>query len=202
MAALAKVDVHHGATHCLLGLFDTVAGSLAEWSEFDAETERRGIEVRGLSREGRPTLGRRHGPGIYLNLRKNWRMSLRRRSGASWAAQWLPRSNSVQARCWRDRARRTCGSAGSRRRSSPGRWAQWSARSGARRACSRSRSGPPKPPCWSASRSRRWSGSHRGRAPPRRADRSRRAGRRASRPVRGRGLWLGPCTLRGPTFRR
>ena len=31
--------------------------------------------------------GRRHGPGIYRNLRKNWRMSLTTRSGASWAAQ-------------------------------------------------------------------------------------------------------------------
>ena len=45
MAALAKTDVHHGAPHCLLGLFDTVAGSLADWSEFDAEAERWGIEV-------------------------------------------------------------------------------------------------------------------------------------------------------------
>jgi hypothetical protein len=53
-------------------------------------------EVRGLSREGRPTLGRRHGPGIYRNLRKKWRMSPMRRSGASWAAQWLPRSYSLQ----------------------------------------------------------------------------------------------------------
>jgi hypothetical protein len=47
MAALAKVDVHHGAPHCLHGLFDTVAGSLADWSEFDAEGELWGIEVRG-----------------------------------------------------------------------------------------------------------------------------------------------------------
>jgi hypothetical protein len=96
MAALAKTDVHHGAPRCLLGLFDAVAGSLADWSEFDAEGELWGIEVRGLSREGRPTLGRRHCPCIYRNLRKNWRMSLTRRSGASWAAQWLPRSNSDQ----------------------------------------------------------------------------------------------------------
>jgi hypothetical protein len=56
MAALAKTDVHHGAPRCLLGLFDAVAGSLADWSEFDAEAERRGIEVRGLSREGRPSV--------------------------------------------------------------------------------------------------------------------------------------------------
>jgi hypothetical protein len=34
--------------------------------------------------------------GGYLNLRKNRRMSSSRRSGASWAAQWLPRSNSDQ----------------------------------------------------------------------------------------------------------
>ena len=32
----------------------------------------------------------------HRNLRKNWRMSPTRRSGASWAAQWLPRSNSLQ----------------------------------------------------------------------------------------------------------
>ena len=32
----------------------------------------------------------------HLNLRKNRRMSPTRRSGASWAAQWLPRSNSLQ----------------------------------------------------------------------------------------------------------
>jgi hypothetical protein len=33
-------------------LFDAAAGSLADWSEFDAEVEHWGIEVRGLSREG------------------------------------------------------------------------------------------------------------------------------------------------------
>ena len=31
--------------------FDAAATGLAEWSEFDAEAERLGIEVRGLSRE-------------------------------------------------------------------------------------------------------------------------------------------------------
>jgi hypothetical protein len=36
---------------CLVGLFDAAAGGLADWSEFDAEAERWGIEVRGLSRE-------------------------------------------------------------------------------------------------------------------------------------------------------
>ena len=51
MAAEARVNVHHGAPRCLLGLFDAAAGGLADWSEFDAEAERRGIEVRGLSRE-------------------------------------------------------------------------------------------------------------------------------------------------------
>ena len=51
MAAEARTDVHHGAPHCLLRLFDAAAIGLADWSEFDAEVERRGIEVRGLSRE-------------------------------------------------------------------------------------------------------------------------------------------------------
>jgi hypothetical protein len=51
MAALARVDVHHGAPHCLLRLFDAAAAGLADWSEFDAEAKRWGIEVRGLSRE-------------------------------------------------------------------------------------------------------------------------------------------------------
>jgi hypothetical protein len=35
MAAEARTDVHHGAPHCLLGLFDAVATGLADWSEFD-----------------------------------------------------------------------------------------------------------------------------------------------------------------------
>jgi hypothetical protein len=51
MAAEFRVDVHHGAPRCLLRLFDAAAGDLADWSEFDAEAERWGIEVRGLSRE-------------------------------------------------------------------------------------------------------------------------------------------------------
>ncbi len=51
MAAEARVEVHHFAPRCLLGLFDAAAGGLADWSEFDAEAERWGIEVRGLSRE-------------------------------------------------------------------------------------------------------------------------------------------------------
>jgi hypothetical protein len=50
-AAKARVDVHHGAPRCLLGLFDAAAGDLADRSEFDAEVERLSIEVRGLSRE-------------------------------------------------------------------------------------------------------------------------------------------------------
>jgi hypothetical protein len=36
----------------------------------------------------------RAAPG-QRRVRKNWRMSPRSRSGASWAAQWLPRSNSL-----------------------------------------------------------------------------------------------------------
>jgi hypothetical protein len=51
MAAESGADVHHGAPRCLLGLFDAAAGDLADWSEFDAEAERWGIEVRGISRE-------------------------------------------------------------------------------------------------------------------------------------------------------
>jgi hypothetical protein len=51
MATESGTDVHHGAPRCLLGLFDAAAGDLADWSEFDAEAERLGIEVRGLSRE-------------------------------------------------------------------------------------------------------------------------------------------------------
>ena len=47
MAAEVRVDVHHGAPRCLLRLFDAAAGDLADWSEFDAEAERWGIDVRG-----------------------------------------------------------------------------------------------------------------------------------------------------------
>jgi hypothetical protein len=50
MAAEARVEVHHSAPRCLLGLFDAATG-LADWSEFGAEAERLSIEVRGLSRE-------------------------------------------------------------------------------------------------------------------------------------------------------
>jgi hypothetical protein len=52
MAAETRADVHHGAPRCLLGLFDAAAAGLADWSEFDAEAERWGIEVSGLSRQG------------------------------------------------------------------------------------------------------------------------------------------------------
>ena len=48
MADEARVDLHHGASRCLLGLIDAAAGGLADWSEFDAVAERWGIEVRGL----------------------------------------------------------------------------------------------------------------------------------------------------------
>jgi hypothetical protein len=51
MAAEARADVHRFALCCLLGLFDAAAADLADWSEFDAEAECWGIEVRGLSRE-------------------------------------------------------------------------------------------------------------------------------------------------------
>src|SRR5829696_9748022 len=52
MAAEAGADVHHGASRCLLGLFDAAAGDLADWSEFDAKAARLSIEVCGLSRQG------------------------------------------------------------------------------------------------------------------------------------------------------
>jgi hypothetical protein len=52
MAAEARVEVHHCAPRCLLGFFDAAPKGLADWAEFDAEAERWGIEVRGLSREG------------------------------------------------------------------------------------------------------------------------------------------------------
>lgn len=51
MATEAKADVHHRAPRCLLRLFDAAAEGLSDWSEFDAEAERWGIEARGLSRE-------------------------------------------------------------------------------------------------------------------------------------------------------
>ena len=51
MTAEVRVDVHHSTPRCLLRLFDAAATGLADWAEFDAEAERWGIEVRGLSRE-------------------------------------------------------------------------------------------------------------------------------------------------------
>ena len=51
IAAESGADVHHGAPRCLPRLIDAVAGAFADWSEFDAEAERCGIEVRGHSRE-------------------------------------------------------------------------------------------------------------------------------------------------------
>jgi hypothetical protein len=51
MAAESGAEVRYGAPRCLLGLFDVAAAGLADWSEFDAEAERWGVEVRGLSRE-------------------------------------------------------------------------------------------------------------------------------------------------------
>jgi hypothetical protein len=51
MAAESGADVHHDAPRCLLGLFDAATTGLADWSAFDEEAARWGIEVRGLSRE-------------------------------------------------------------------------------------------------------------------------------------------------------
>jgi hypothetical protein len=51
IAAESGADVHHRALRCPLRLFDAAAGGLCAWSEFDAEAERWGIEVRVLSRE-------------------------------------------------------------------------------------------------------------------------------------------------------
>jgi hypothetical protein len=51
MAAESGANVHHGTSRCLLRHFDAAARGLADWSEFDAEAERWGIEVRGLSRK-------------------------------------------------------------------------------------------------------------------------------------------------------
>jgi hypothetical protein len=47
MAAESGAEVRHGAPRSLLGLFDAATG-LADWSEFDEEAERWGVEVRGL----------------------------------------------------------------------------------------------------------------------------------------------------------
>jgi hypothetical protein len=52
MASEARADVHHNAPRWLLGLFDAAAGGFADWSEFDVEAERWGIDVRGLWCEG------------------------------------------------------------------------------------------------------------------------------------------------------
>jgi hypothetical protein len=51
MAAEARADVHYSAALPAWALFDAAAAVLADWSEFDAEAERWGIEVRGLSRQ-------------------------------------------------------------------------------------------------------------------------------------------------------
>jgi hypothetical protein len=47
MATESGAEVRHGASRCLLGLFDAADGNLADWSEFDAEAERWVIEIRG-----------------------------------------------------------------------------------------------------------------------------------------------------------
>lgn len=49
---MAALDVHHRAPRCLLRLFDAAAEGLVDWSEFDAEAERWGMDPRRLrSRE-------------------------------------------------------------------------------------------------------------------------------------------------------
>ena len=52
IGAEVGADVHHGAPRCLLGLFDAAARGLADWPECDAEAERKGIELCGLSCQG------------------------------------------------------------------------------------------------------------------------------------------------------
>jgi hypothetical protein len=49
MAAKSGLAVHHGTPSSLLELFDAAARGLVDWSEFDAEVERWGVDVRGLS---------------------------------------------------------------------------------------------------------------------------------------------------------
>ena len=61
IAAEARADVHYSAPRCLLGLFYAATAGLADWSEFDAEAERWGIDVRGHSREESTALIR----GLY-----------------------------------------------------------------------------------------------------------------------------------------
>jgi hypothetical protein len=47
MAAQFGADLQHGAPRCLFGLFDAAATGLVDCSEFDAEAECWGIEIRG-----------------------------------------------------------------------------------------------------------------------------------------------------------
>jgi hypothetical protein len=39
MAAEARVDVHHGAPHCLLGIFDAASKSLVAWEDYEGAGE-------------------------------------------------------------------------------------------------------------------------------------------------------------------
>ena len=48
---MAATDSHHQAPRCLLRLYDLAAAGLADWSEFDGEAERWGVEPRMLRRE-------------------------------------------------------------------------------------------------------------------------------------------------------
>ena len=70
MAAESGADVHHRALRCLLRLFDAVARDLAEWSEFDAETERLSIKVRALSREDMTVLIALTGGALLWTLKR------------------------------------------------------------------------------------------------------------------------------------
>jgi hypothetical protein len=56
MTAEARVEIHHCAPRCLLGLFDAAPGGLADWAEFDAEAVRWGRPGgrRTLALYGRP----------------------------------------------------------------------------------------------------------------------------------------------------
>lgn len=47
----AAQEVHHRLPQCLLRLFDMAAEGMIDWSVFDMECERWGVEPMGLSRE-------------------------------------------------------------------------------------------------------------------------------------------------------
>lgn len=43
---MAAVHIHHGAARCLLVLYDLAGEGLTDWSEFDCEAERCGVDPR------------------------------------------------------------------------------------------------------------------------------------------------------------